>query len=70
MDEKDSRSGNFFLEKQFINLAEIITNCIKRGEQTVIIPLSFRRENTSHANMLIYRKKTNELIVFICIVNW
>lgn len=58
---KYNNMENFFLEKQFINLAEIITNCIKRGEQTVIIPLSFRRENTSHANMLIYRKKTNEL---------
>lgn len=49
------------IRKHFMRLAKNIANCIKRGEKTIIIPLSYERGKTGHANILIYRRKTNEL---------
>lgn len=47
--------------KQFTNMSTIITNCIKRGEKTIIIPLGYERGKSGHANMLILRMDNKEL---------
>jgi hypothetical protein len=49
------------IRKHFTNLAKNIADCVKRGEKTIIIPLTYERSNSGHANILIYRRKTNEL---------
>ena len=44
----------------FREISRIIVNCIKRGEKTIIIPLSLKLgRGGGHANVLIYRKNDN-----------
>jgi hypothetical protein len=44
----------------FREISRIIVNCIKRGEKTIIIPLSLKLgQRAGHANVLIYRKNDN-----------
>jgi len=49
------------IRQDFVNLAKTLTNCIKKGEKTIIIPLNYYKGHTlqGHSNMLIYRKMTN-----------
>ena len=49
------------MKKHFTQLSKILTECIKKGEKTIIIPLSYERGKGGHSNVLIYRKNTNEL---------
>jgi len=49
------------LKEQFTSMAIIIANCVKRGENTIIIPLSYLRSGGGHANMLILRMNNREL---------
>ena len=44
---------------RFEAIATEVSNCVKRGDKIVIIPLTYYRGNGAHANMLIYRRKTN-----------
>ena len=49
------------LREQFTELSIILANCVKRGENTIIIPLGYTRKNSGHANMLILRMNRREL---------
>jgi len=48
-------------KEQFEYMSKIIAECVKRGEETIIIPLSYIRGQSGHANMLILRINTGEL---------
>ena len=48
------------MNENFINLATTLTRCIKKGEETILIPLNYCcRKSTGHTNVLIYRRRTN-----------
>lgn len=49
------------LTKQFKDISIILANCVKRGENTIIIPLSYLRGTSGHANVLILRANKGEL---------
>jgi hypothetical protein len=49
------------MKEHFTQLSKILTECIKKGEKTIIIPLTYERGKGGHSNVLIYRKNTNEL---------
>lgn len=49
------------LREQFATISIILANCVKRGENTIIIPLGYTRRNSGHANMLILRMNRREL---------
>ena len=62
--ENDTEKKNYI--KHLSNIASLLTNCIKRNVETIIIPLTIginaqvNTINTSlHGNVLIYRKKDN-----------
>jgi hypothetical protein len=38
-----------------------LSKCIKRGIESIIIPLTLQDENSLHANVLIYRKNNNSI---------
>ena len=44
---------------RFEAIATEVSNCVKKGDKIVVIPLCYYRGNGAHANMLIYRRKTN-----------
>jgi hypothetical protein len=43
------------------DVAKQLANCIKRGIETIIIPLLLHMDTTAHANVLIYRKNNNTI---------
>lgn len=49
------------MRDQFVNLAKTLTKCIKKGEETIIIPLNYYKGllRVGHSNVLIYRRRTN-----------
>ena len=48
------------MRDDFVNLAKTLTQCIKKGEETIIIPLNYyKKQSSGHSNMLIYRRRTN-----------
>ena len=49
------------MREQFVNLAKTLTRCIKKGEETIIIPLNYYKGllRIGHSNVLIYRRRTN-----------
>ena len=51
------------MREQFINLAKTLTKCIKKGEETIIIPLNYYKGflPVGHSNVLIYRRRTNAI---------
>ena len=51
------------MREQFVNLAKTLTNCIKKGEETIIIPLNYYKGflPVGHSNVLIYRRRTNAI---------
>lgn len=44
---------------RFEAIATEVSNCVKKGDKIVVIPLCYYRGKGAHANMLIYRRKTN-----------
>jgi len=49
-------------EEMTSDVVNQLTNCIKRGIETIIIPLTLRFQgNYGHANVLIYRKNSNSI---------
>jgi hypothetical protein len=55
MGKEDKEFYNSYLNK----VIEDISDCIDRTKKTLIIPFSIIVGNVGHANILIYRKKTN-----------
>ena len=51
------------MREQFVNLAKTLTKCIKKGEETIIIPLNYYKGflPVGHSNVLIYRRRTNAI---------
>jgi len=51
------------MREQFINLAKTLKKCIKKGEETIIIPLNYYKGflPVGHSNVLIYRRRTNAI---------
>ena len=49
------------MREQFLNLAKTLIKCIKKGEETIIIPLNYYKGflPVGHSNVLIYRRRTN-----------
>jgi hypothetical protein len=49
------------MREEFVILAKTLTQCIKKGENTIIIPLNYYKgfQPIGHSNMLIYRRRTN-----------
>jgi hypothetical protein len=43
------------------DVAKQLANCIKRGIETIIIPLLLDMDTSTHANVLIYRKNNNTI---------
>ena len=48
-------------EKNYREFSLHLINCIKRGEQVIIIPVCLSFGGSAHANVLIYRRKDNVL---------
>ena len=46
---------------QFHEIGKNITDCVKRGEQMIMIPLSYVTANSAHYNMLVYKIKNNAI---------
>jgi len=49
------------MKEDFKHISKKLVECIKNGENTIIIPLSYIKGITSHANVLIYRKNLRQL---------
>lgn len=51
------------MREQFVNLAKTLTKCIKKDEETIIIPLNYYKGflPVGHSNVLIYRRRTNAI---------
>lgn len=49
------------MREQFANLAKTLIKCVKKGEETIIIPLNYYKGllRVGHSNVLIYRRRTN-----------
>lgn len=58
---KYSKEEENEIKVQFTEISIILTNCVKRGENTIIIPLGYKRGSSGHANMLILRMNKREL---------
>ena len=56
-----SKDDEIQLKKQFEQISTILANCVKDGENTIIIPLSYTKGRGGHANMLILRINRREL---------
>jgi hypothetical protein len=56
-----TREEESILTEQFKAMSINLVNCIKRGENTIIIPLSYSRGRGGHANILILRINKGEL---------
>jgi len=58
---KLTKDEEAIMREEFVNLAKTLTECIKKGEETIIIPLNYYkgRTRTGHSNVLIYRRRTN-----------
>jgi len=58
---KLTKDEQAIMREDFVNLAKTLTNCIKKGEETIIIPLNYYKGllPVGHANVLIYRRRTN-----------
>lgn len=56
-----SKAEEHEYREQFEHMAKIIANCVKRGEETIIIPLTYIRGQGGHANMLILKMNIREL---------
>jgi hypothetical protein len=49
------------IEEYLNDVASQVADCIVRGQTTIIIPLQIKVKEGNHANVLIFRKNTNEL---------
>jgi len=49
------------MKEDFKYISKKLIECIKNGENTIIIPLTYIFGRISHANVLIYRKKLRQL---------
>jgi hypothetical protein len=49
------------LNQQFNEIGKIIADCVKRGENMILIPLSYIRGMSGHFNLLIYKVNNNEV---------
>lgn len=56
-----SKEDEIQLKNQFEQMSTILANCVKRGENTIIIPLGYIRGKGGHANMLILRINRREI---------
>ena len=58
---KYSKEEEIDFRKRFTDMSTIIANCVKRGEQTIIIPLGYERGRSGHSNILILRMNNREI---------
>ena len=49
------------MKEDFEHISKKLVECIKNGENTIMIPLTCIRGRGTHANVLIYRKKLRQL---------
>jgi hypothetical protein len=49
------------LHEQFDEIGKIIADCVKRGENMIVIPLTYIRGLGAHYNMLVYKVENNEV---------
>lgn len=62
MSTKLTPIDELLMNEEFSDLAKTLTNCIKKGEETIIIPLRYCCVKMSgHSNVLIYRRRTNTI---------
>ena len=47
------------MKEEFTHFSKKITECVKKGEKIIIIPLGYNRGKGGHANILIYRRDSN-----------
>ena len=45
---------------EFLHISKQIIECIKKGSNTIIIPVFYNFRTSAHQNVLIYRKKKSE----------
>jgi hypothetical protein len=62
MSAKLTPIDELLMKEEFADLAKTLTHCIKKGEETIIIPLRYCCKKLSgHSNVLIYRRRTNTI---------
>ncbi len=62
MSAKLTSIDELLMKEEFTDLAKTLTQCIKKGEETIIIPLRYCCVKMSgHSNVLIYRRRTNTI---------
>jgi hypothetical protein len=62
MSAKLTPIDDLLMKEEFADLAKTLTQCIKKGEETIIIPLRYCCKKLSgHSNVLIYRRRTNTI---------
>ncbi len=62
MSAKLTKIDESLMNEEFANLAKTLTQCIKKGEETIIIPLRYCCVKMGgHSNVLIYRRRTNTI---------
>jgi hypothetical protein len=49
------------LNEQFTEIGKIIADCVERGEEMILIPLSYIRGMSGHFNLLVYKVNNNEV---------
>ena len=62
MSAKLTPIDELLMKEEFVDLGKTLTRCIKKGEETIIIPLRYCCVKLSgHSNVLIYRRRTNTI---------
>jgi hypothetical protein len=49
------------LHEQFNEIGKIIADCVNRGENMILIPLTYIRGMSGHYNLLVYKVENNEV---------
>ena len=58
---KYTKAEEIELNEQFNEIGKIIADCLKRGEEMILIPLSYTRGMGGHFNLLVYKVNNNEV---------
>jgi hypothetical protein len=58
---KYTKAEEIELNEQFNEIGKIITDCVKRGEEMILLPLTYIRGMGGHFNLLVYKVNNNEV---------
>jgi hypothetical protein len=58
---KYTKAEEIELKEQFNEIGKIISDCVKRGEKMILLPLTYTKGMSGHFNLLVYKVNNNEV---------